>query len=197
MQADLARLPQIYREFERNAAPYRGSAACRRGCAYCCTDAGRIDITTLEGLAIYEAMGDFPRARQLTIKKALAADLKRREMRQASPCPFLMKSRACMIYAARPFACRRIYSLKICGKSQPPVLHRQVMDLGADTIQALQRLDHAGYSGHLSFILHMLDSPGFLSTYLAGEYAPQEIMTFGRSHKIVINHMAAPGLDGG
>jgi hypothetical protein len=192
MRSNIVRLSQIYQEFERHAAPYRASAACRKGCAYCCTDAGRIDITTLEGLAIREVMGGLPRARQLMLNKALAADLKKREKGQTSPCPFLMKNKACMIYAARPFACRRIYSVEICGKSQPPVLHRQVMDLGAGAIQALQRLDHAGYSGHLSFILCMLEAPGFLATYLAGEYAPQEIMNFGRSHNIVINRLAAP-----
>jgi hypothetical protein len=38
----------------------------------------------------------------------------------------------------------------------------------------------------------MLEAPGFLATYLAGEYAPQEIMNFGRSHNIVINRLAAP-----
>ena len=192
MRSNIVRLSQIYQEFERHAAPYRASTACRKGCAYCCTDAGRIDITTLEGLAIREVMGGLPRARRLMLNKALATDLKKREKGQASPCPFLMKNKACMIYAARPFACRRIYSVKICGKSQPPVLHRQVMDLGAGAIQALQRLDHAGYSGHLSFIFRMLEAPGFLDTYLAGEYAPQEIMNFGRSHNIVINRVAAP-----
>ena len=197
MRSNLVRLAHIYQEFERNTAPYRGSAVCRKGCAYCCTDAGRIDITTLEGLAIREVMDSLPRARQLMLKKALAADLKKREKGQTSPCPFLMKNRACMIYSARPFACRRIYSVQICSKSQPPVLHRQVMDLGAGAIQALQRLDHAGYSGHLSFILHMLEAPGFLDTYLAGEYAPQEIMNFGRSHHIAINRLAAPCPDEG
>ena len=197
MRSKIAQLSKIYHEFEKSAAPFKTSAACRRGCAYCCTDAGRIDITTLEGLAIRDVIGNFPRARQQLVKKALTADLKRHEKGQNSPCPLLMKSRACMIYAARPFACRRIYSLKTCDQNQPPVLHRRVMDLGAQTIQALQQLDHSGYSGHLSFILHMLEAPEFLCTYQAGEFAPREMLNFGRAHNIVINRMAAPGPDSG
>ena len=197
MRSKIAQLSKIYHEFEKSAAPFKISAACRRGCAYCCTNAGRIDITTLEGLAMRDVIDNFPRPRRQTIRKALVLDLKRHEQGQTSPCPLLMKSRACMIYTARPFACRRIYSLKTCDPNQPPVLHRQVMDLGVQTIQALQQLDHTGYSGHLSFILHMLEAPEFLSTYQAGEFAPREMLNFGRAHNIVINHMAAPGLDGG
>ena len=39
----------------------------------------------------------------------------------------------------------------------------------AFSVADLQRLDDNGYSGHLSFILHMLDTPRFLATYQAGE----------------------------
>jgi len=35
----------------------------------------------------------------------------------------------------------------------------------------------------------MLNSPGFLKTYQSGEYNPQEIMKFGKSHGIIINKM--------
>jgi hypothetical protein len=95
-----------------------------------------------------------------------------------------------MIYDQRPFACRRIYSLKVCSPDQHPVLSKQVMVLGDDTIRKLQQLDDTGYSGHLAYILHMLDTPAFLSTYLAGEHRPEEIMQFGKSHGILINRMA-------
>jgi len=48
---------------------------------------------------------------------------------------------------------------------------------------------HNGYSGHLSYILHMLDTPRFMQTYLAGESKPEGVMAFGQSHRIVINKM--------
>jgi len=189
MGAGKEQLQAIYDDFEKKAAAYKREAACRKGCAFCCSDAGRIDITTAEGLVIRELMITLPRSRQVVLKKALTADMKRRERRQSSTCPLLMKNRACAIYAARPFACRRIYSLKACSLEQHPILSRQVMDLGDAVIRKLQKLDNTGYSGHLSYILHMLDTPAFLATYLAGDCRPEAVMQFGKSHGIVINRM--------
>lgn len=190
MQAKIKQLKAIYDDFERAAALYKAEAACAKGCAFCCTDAGSIHITTMEGRVILEVIQRLPRKRQVAVKKALAADMKRRERNQPSACPLLMKNLSCMIYDHRPFACRRIYSLKTCSQSQHPVLSKQVMALGDAAIKALQTLDENGYSGHLSYILHMLASPAFLDTYLAGECRPEEIMQFGKSHGIVINRMA-------
>ena len=57
------------------------------------------------------------------------------------------------------------------------------------SVADLQRLDDKGYSGHLSYILQMLDTPRFLATYQAGDFKPEEIMAFGKTHRIVINRM--------
>ena len=189
MEAKKSRLQTIYDDFETAAAPYKTEAACGKGCAFCCSDAGSIHITTLEGLVIRDRIDRLPRSRQVAVKKNLAADMKQREQKKPSACPLLMKNRACMIYDVRPFACRRIYSLAVCGRDQHPVLSRQVMAMGDEAIRALQQLDDSGYSGHLSYILHMLDTPAFLSTYLAGEYRPEAVMAFGKSHGIVINRV--------
>lgn len=191
MHAKIVQLQSIYDEFELEAAPYKEKTACQRGCAFCCTDAGSIHITTLEGLAVGNAMALFAGARKTTIKKALAKDMKRREQRLSSPCPFLMKNKACMIYTARPFACRRIYSLETCGSEKPPILSRHVMDMGEKAINALQMLDDTGYSGHLSDILYMLDAPRFLQTYINGGFKPEEVMKFGKTHRIAINRTVA------
>jgi hypothetical protein len=96
-----------------------------------------------------------------------------------------------MIYESRPFICRRIYSLKGCSKNQHPVVNRRVMELGDETIQRLQQLDDTGYSGHLSYVLYMLNSPIFLETYLSGNFRPEEVLDFGKSHKLIINQMIA------
>jgi hypothetical protein len=119
----------------------------------------------------------------------LARDRKKSEAGKSSACPFLQKNKACMIYPVRPFACRRVYSLHVCTQENPPQLHRQVMERAAETVKALQRQDLNGYSGHLTYILHMLDAPRFMRTYLAGESKPEAVMTFGKSHQIVINKM--------
>ena len=184
-------LDPIYQRFASEAHPYQSEAVCARGCAYCCRDAGRIHITTLEGIALKSAIGNLPAPQAAKVRKALAKDMKRHENSQPSACPFLMKNNACMIYQARPFVCRRIYSLKRCSASQPAVLNRAVMELGEKTILELQHLDDTGYSGHLSYILHMLTAPKFLSTYLAGDFKPEEILDFGKSHQILINRVVS------
>ena len=96
-----------------------------------------------------------------------------------------------MLYESRPFTCRRIYSLAVCGTEQHPVVNRKVMDLGEKTIRRLQQLDDTGYSGHLSFILYMLNTPAFFQTYLEGRFQPEAVLDFGKSHGIVINRMVA------
>ncbi len=191
MQAKISSLQPIYDTFEHEAAPYKTQAACCKGCAYCCTEAGAIHITTVEGLAIQTAMTGLAKPQRAAAKKALAKEMSRREKGLSSPCAFLMKNKACMIYEARPFACRRIYSLETCSKEQPPILSRHVMEMGESAIKSLQRLDDTGYSGHLSYILHMLDAPRFLETYLAGAFKPEEVTDFGKSHQILINRMFA------
>jgi Fe-S-cluster containining protein len=191
MHAKTAQLQSIYDEFEREAAPYKEKAACKRGCAFCCTDAGSIHITTLEGLAIGSAMAQFTKSRKVAVQKALTKDMKRREKGQSSPCPFLMKNKACMIYTTRPFACRRVYSLETCRKEKPPILSRHVMDMGEKAINALQKLDDTGYSGHLSYVLYMLDAPEFFKTYRKGGFKPEAVRDFGKSHQIAINRMVS------
>jgi len=187
MEEKFEQIGEIYDAFETDAADYKTDAACRKGCAYCCTDAGSIDITTLEGLAIRSEILRLARPLQLKVKKALNQDIKKRENGRPNPCPFLMKNRACLVYAYRPFTCRRIYSLHTCSAERPPMLHRAVMKTAAESIRRLQHLDDTGYTGHLSFILFLLDNPKFLETYLAGDHRPAEIMHFGKSHRIIIN----------
>lgn len=189
MEEKLNQIPEIYDAFESNVASYKIDAACRKGCAYCCTDAGSIDITTLEGVVIRSEIGRLSRPLQLKTRKALKRDMKFRQYGRPNPCPLLMKNQACMIYAKRPFACRRIYSLHTCSAERPPLLHRFVMKTAGETIRRLQDLDDSGYTGHLSFVLFMLDNPKFLETYLSGDHRPDEIMQFGKSHRIVINRM--------
>jgi Fe-S-cluster containining protein len=195
MYGKVDQLEGIYGSFETEAGCFKTAAACAKGCAYCCTDAGRIHITTLEGLAIQQALQRLVKPQRMAVEKALAKDMRQRQRGLVSPCPFLMKSKACMIYQRRPFACRRIYSLETCGPQRPPILNRRVMELGADTIRTLQKLDDTGYSGHISFILYMLEVPSFRDTYLAGKFKPEEIADFGKVHHILINRLVSTNGD--
>ena len=85
----------IYDDFEKKAAAYKTDAACKKGCAFCCTGAGSIHITTFEGWIIRDAMARLPRQRRIALQKSLMKDMKKREAERPSPCPFLMKNRAC------------------------------------------------------------------------------------------------------
>ena len=189
MEEKLRKLNDSYDHFENETKNYVASAACDKGCAFCCIQAGSIDITTLEGVRIRETISQMPRNRQKEIKKVLAREMKNREAGEIVPCPFLQKNNACMIYEVRPFACRRIYSLHCCSKENPPMLSRQYMDMAKETLKDLQRLDENGFSGHISYILYMLESPKFFKTYMEGDFKPEEIMAFGKTHRIVINKM--------
>jgi len=194
MDKKFEQIKNIYKAFETEAVAYKENVACGKGCAYCCTDAGSIDITTLEGLVIQKKVRSLLRPQQVKVNKALAVDLKKKEKGQRSACPFLMKNKACMIYEIRPFSCRRIYSVHVCNKDNPPMLSRQVIKIAEKTIRELQILDDTGYSGHISYIMHMLKTPKFLSTYLAGEHKPEEVMAFGKTHHIFININALDSL---
>ena len=189
MKTKIAQLKDIYAAFDADTRDLVKSSACTRGCSFCCSQAGSIDITTLEGMAIRKAMEKMPKSRQKTLTKAFRSEIKQRETAKTVPCPFLMKNNACMIYEDRPFSCRRIYSVHLCSQDDPPAVSRRVMERADETIAALQTVDNTGYSGHLSYILYMLSVPAFLKTYTAGEFKPEEIMEFGKAHKIVINRM--------
>ena len=91
MKERLNQLEQIYNKFAAASEGFRSSAACTKGCAFCCTEAGSIDITTLEGLQIQAAIAVMPRNRNAQIKKALAKEMKKREADAVLPCPFLQK----------------------------------------------------------------------------------------------------------
>jgi Fe-S-cluster containining protein len=187
MQQKMDELIKIYHKFSLETEGFRTNAACTKGCAFCCTNAGSIDITTLEGLRIRKDIDGMLRNRRNAVAKVLTKEMKKREAGIVTQCPFLQKNKACMIYEVRPFSCRRIYSLHRCSKEAPPLINRQYMSMANKTLTILQQLDRNGYSGHISYILHMLDSPQFIDTYLAEEFRPEEITVFGKTHRIIIN----------
>jgi Fe-S-cluster containining protein len=180
-------LPDLYAGFESDAAPFKKEAACAKGCSFCCTDAGSIDIVTLEGIAIREAVASMARPRQKTLKKAVEKDVRGRLQGRRSACPFLLKNRSCAVYPVRPFSCRRIFSLHPCSRQRPPILHRTAMERAEETIRALQRLDDTGYSGHISVVLNLLEDSDFLAVYRSGDFRPERVAAYGKRHGMRIN----------
>ncbi len=179
-------LIEIYDRFEENMRPYKKDALCKAGCSFCCTHFGNVDITTLEGFRILEYLRGIPKKLQKPLQKKIDQNKKDRENQKISACPFLKPDQTCLIYEIRPYSCRRLYSLSKCGANGPTV-HRQATDLSNDTLRMLQALDSTGYSGHMTYILHLLKQPDFLSLYLSGGFNPLKIAAYGKSHGIIIN----------
>jgi uncharacterized protein len=179
-------LVEIYDRFEKDMRPYKKDALCKAGCSFCCTHFGNVDIITLEGIRIVQYLKGLPKQQQKTLQKSIDKNKKNRENKKISPCPFLKPDKTCLIYEIRPYSCRRLYSVKNCGE-QGPTVHRQAEELSKDTIEKLQNLDSKGYSGHITFILHLLRQPDFLKLYLSGGFNPVQIAAYGKTHGIIIN----------
>jgi uncharacterized protein len=179
-------LVYLYEQFEKDMRAYKKDALCKAGCSFCCTHFGNVDITTLEGLSIIEYLRRLPKQTQKTLQKKIDKNKKDRENQKTSFCPFLKSDNTCLIYEVRPYSCRRLYSVKKCDQNGPTV-HRQATELSKDTLKMLQSLDSRGYSGHMTYILHLLRQPDFLSLYLSGGFNPVQIATYGKAHGIIIN----------
>ncbi|MDH5203198.1 MAG: YkgJ family cysteine cluster protein [Nitrospirota bacterium] len=179
-------LRELYDQYEREVAEFKKAAACEIGCADCCIDVGNIDITTLEGIIIHKRITTFEELIQAEIKERLAQNKLEREEKKLSRCAFLNEDKMCIIYDIRPFSCRQLYSVKRCN-GEPPTIHRQAVEMGKQIREKIQQLDFAGYSGHISYILYLLDKDKFRKNYLSGKFEPKKIMDFGKSHGILIN----------
>jgi hypothetical protein len=71
------------------------------------------------------------------------------------------------------------------------MVHRQAVEMAKKTVKKLQQLDDTGYSGHISYILHLMAKPDFRKLYQSGGFDPVKIMTFGKKYGIVINRMVS------
>ncbi len=178
----------LYEDFERDADPFKKSAVCKIGCAFCCTHFGSVDIITLEGLIIHEWIDSRNVQERSDIRKQLTQNMEKKANGAISRCLFLKTNNTCGIYDIRPFSCRQLYSLKDCT-DQGPTVHRQAVDLAKLTVKRLQQLDETGYSGHISYILHLIGKADFRKLYMSGGFKPREIMSFGKKHGIIINCM--------
>jgi Fe-S-cluster containining protein len=190
LKAKKKRLRTIYDRFERESQPFKEEAICKVGCTYCCTDVGNVDTITLEGLVIWERVNNFPESLKQRIKKKIALNRLDKEQSKIARCPFLKTDDTCLIYEIRPFSCRQLYSLKEC-RGKGPTVHRQAVELAKATVRELQQMDDTGYSGHLTFILHLFERAEFSKSYLSGGFDPGQIAAFGKAHGLTINRFTS------
>ena len=180
------KLRAIYACFENEIRQYRRDAVCGLGCSFCCIAMGNVDITTLEGRIILEHIRNMPDYESAALKSRIAANKQAKEKGGKPPCPFQDEYGACRIYEYRPFSCRQLYSLRKCDRDGP-LIHRQAVAAARITVRRIQALDYTGYSGHISYILSLLDNRPFWKIYAAGGFQPDKISKFGKSHGIIIN----------
>lgn len=182
-------LQSIYKNYELKSAQFKEQAVCGRGCSFCCTVAGKIDIVTLEGLLLLERLESMPESETKGIRQRLEKDREYRLKGNKTACPFLDDQGACLVYDIRPFSCRQLYSLRKCDQNGP-LVHKQAVYLAQEVVREIQKLDHTGYSGHHSFILKLLQNGAFSKTYRSGGFDPGRIQKFGKKHGIIINRFA-------
>lgn len=180
------KLKDIYNDFIIQAQPFMDNAVCKPGCSFCCIHFGHVDVITLEGFIIYEWMETLSKSDQIELRKKLVKNMKKKKKRSVARCPFLSKDNTCRIYDIRPFSCRQLYSLETCT-AKGPVVHRKSVEMAKMTVKKLQHLDATGYSGHLSYILHLISTPDFKKLYQTGGFDPAKIMSFGKRYGIIIN----------
>jgi Fe-S-cluster containining protein len=189
LEQNKGRLKEIYERFEADALEFKKDAICKIGCTYCCTDVGNVDIVTLEGVIIRERVNSLSQPLKREVKKRIAENRLEKEKEKIARCPFLKEDDTCLIYDIRPFSCRQLYSIKEC-RGRGPTVHRRATELSKEVVREIQRLDDTGYSGHISFILYLLDKSGFRKLYLSGGFDPGKIAKFGKTHRLVINRFA-------
>ncbi|ROR02963.1 YkgJ family cysteine cluster protein [Desulfosoma caldarium] len=177
-------LEALYDAFQNTAASFVADAACKPGCADCCTNVGEIFTTTLEALRIREAMEALSIFEATDLRQRIAENREQKKRCLLLPCPFLNPDKRCRIYAVRPFSCRRLYSVEPCG-SKGPVVHRDLWALAEDFTRALQALDPLGYSGHVTYVLALFDDPRFTENYLAQRPCSKALEGLVRTYDLV------------
>ena len=176
----------LYDKYERLVQPYKTQAVCEKGCASCCIDVGSVGATTLEGLIILDYIQGWDRQALKDINRNLGENRNDKLSQVFTRCAFLDQEQSCRIYAVRPFSCRRLYSVRQCD-GQGAVVHRQAVMLGQKIEKELQELDLDGCSGHLSFILHLLEKNGFRQGYLRENWSTEKFKDLIERYELVVH----------
>jgi len=177
---------KLYDEHERLVEPFKEQAVCEKGCASCCIDVGNVGATTLEGLIILEYLQGWDHQALEEISRSLRENRREKLNSVLVRCPFLDEEASCRIYAVRPFSCRRLYSVKKCD-GQGAVVHRQSVVLGQNMEKELQEFDPEGCSGHLSFILDLLQKELFRRGYLKGSWNLEDFRDIIERYGLVVH----------
>lgn len=181
----IAVLAHIYAVYDAFAETL--PAACRRGCAHCCTR--NVTVTTLE--ACHIAAGLSAGAEETRVGRLVTglnqnrfqprittnelADICRQggdppeEIQpDGTACP-LLEDDACAIYPVRPFHCRCMTSRTNCGETGHADMDPFVMTVNTVCLQYIEHIDRRGFSGNLIDAVCFFGSPENRRQYESGE----------------------------
>nr|WP_319775866.1 YkgJ family cysteine cluster protein [uncultured Sphaerochaeta sp.] len=174
IEKKLELLDVIYRVFDDFVA-HRYRMACTRGCAVCCTH--DVTGTTLEAHRLLDSLRKsgrqdlldrLPETAQaglfrprLTTNTLAMACLSRREPpdespgRDQGPCP-LLEEDACPVYRDRPFACRSMFSQRVCPPGGEGEIPPELVTISTICSQIIEHLDNGGIFGNMTDLLMAL-----------------------------------------
>ncbi|MEW6530350.1 MAG: hypothetical protein AB1473_05905 [Thermodesulfobacteriota bacterium] len=166
----------------------RFPAACRQECSACCTRS--VLATTLEVAYALEELTEVRlqelyrlippdsqenRLRPMFTVNELAGYCLRKEepppessVHHSVPCPF-RNADGCAVYEVRPFACRSMWSTRVCaddGEAEMPAL---LVTLNGVFFQVLEHLDAGGLYGNVLDVFELLGNSGLRIAYGSGE----------------------------
>lgn len=164
-------LHSIYEEFGKWSDDL--SFACTKHCSACCTQ--NVTMTAVEGEAIHRLIRDSGRepwlaARiqekgkttrpQMTTNDFAGAclqgeDVQPEQYGNTSPCPFL-ENHCCLIYEARPFACRCFASEQRCFSGTSALLPEYYLSASTAVMQIIEHLGQGEYWGNMLDVLAAL-----------------------------------------
>ncbi len=183
------KLRKIYKEFNKEARKYLEHVACKPGCADCCIDVGNIDTTTLEAMAILKHLKTLKPSKRQLLYANIKKNTREKPRFKRMKCPFLDSRNFCSIYKVRPFSCRRLFSVRTCGESGPAI-PRGLWELGEETLGRIYRLDHFGITGHVSYVINLLNDGRFKELYVSGKLEPEIIKDTIQKYDMIINRAA-------
>lgn len=199
----LALLAQIYETYNELAVNFR--SACEMSCSVCCTQNVLCTTVETESLLRYaEHIGRPNLATEilekkstkrlrptLTVNSLAEYCMKSEEIPEApqemdhTACPLLENS-ICSMYAARPFACRSMWSQETCRPQGEAVMNPILVSINSVFHQIIEDIDRGGLYGNLLDTISCLGNPTRREDYLLkGEAEPDEL---------VLRTVPSPGL---
>ena len=172
----LGGLYQVYDDYVRGL----GVLACQKGCSTCCT--GNVTVTSLELDLFFNSLGETD-SRMVIQRVADRVPAKRFQPKVSfnhyariclngasapeeendpgwGACP-LLDGGVCMVYQARPFACRSMFSRQTCHETGAAEISPFDLTVNNVFMQYIEHLDWEGLSGNLSDMILYYGSDGF------------------------------------